>query len=1219
MKIRYYFGLLLMIAAFPLFIFAQNRLPVNGDFEAGLDFWHTGTFGSYTLPDISVDCEDVFKGSGAVRLSAETDNTRGWIEQFFPVQPETRYSVEAYIKALNVSYNRFGIQIIEYAEGSKTPLTLDIAKTLPIQIGKNSHDWTFCSGTFATGPMTDRIAVRAYIGTHGPVAQGASAWVDNLVVRSLGSAAAEYSQESPANGSFERKQTSSAPHWENGAAASDWRLWVPEAGEALSVSLDETEKTDGMYSVKITSKTKSRLCLYTETDVDPGKLYRLSMEVKTAEVMGKGVYFRVQYSSDGKKYRIPQNFKGSLPSVGTSGWHTQAEMLRNIPEDTKKIKIEIFFDSSVGTAWIDAVSFKESYEFSLSHSGIKKMEGKKTVLAPVFGDGNKNRVVEWSSSDDSVAVVDSKGCVTAVKAGAAVISARAADGNTAICVVSVEHAELKKHYALLRQRWFDRLTYGQIHDKRDSDFLLAKEQLDIDAKIRWDYMHKSAERRDLWTQYNTAQESESLTGTLADLRILARAYASEDSRWYRNSALKADILSALDWFYENRYNEKVETQNMYGNWWDWTIGTPQKLCDILILLYDRIPEKKRISYINAIEHFTPEPSVVLNGPNPLTGANLLDAATVCVLAGCIEENNRKVLSAVSALDRILTYVQKGDGFYEDGSFIQHTVFPYTGAYGAVTLAGVENLLYVLADSYWAVPASRMAIVFEWVEKAFMPLFYRGAVMDMVSGRSVARPAADDHTRGKALLARILALARFAPDPAQARIYNFVKANIVNDQRYIADTDKNYFMRMNQNDAAAFKTLLADLSVSGEFSPEQCLVYAGMDRVVHRRPNYVLGLSLFSSRTGAFEVGNGENKRGWHTAEGVTYLYNGDGLQFCDNYWASIDMHRLPGITTDSSERTNRSWSLNTGSKDWVGGSVLFDLYGAAGMDFEAEPGKSSLRAKKSWFMFDNEIVCLGSDISAADGRMVETIVDNRKLKNSGTNRFCMDGTAAVSRFGTATFSNPRWAWLEGNSEDGTDSFGYYFPQPAAVSVERNLRTGNWFANTDYGSENDILKNFFTISIPHGVNPRSRTYQYVLLPCLPQESVRAYSESPDVTVLQNSETVHAVYEKSLSIIAANFWQADSLDTQSAQNCPVNRIGSLQPCSLLFSYAETISALAVSDPTQLQAELMIELEGRPLTVSVPNDLVSAVYRDGKTIITIRTEKSGGKTYCVFLEEK
>lgn len=54
----------------------------------------------------------------------------------------------------------------------------------------------------------------------------------------------------------------------------------------------------------------------------------------------------------------------------------------------------------------------------------------------------------------------------------------------------------------------------------------------------------------------------------------------------------------------------------------------------------------------------------------------------------------------------------------------------------------------------------------------------------------------------------------------------------------------------------------------------------MARVVHARPGFAFGLSLFSPTITAYEVGNGENLKGWYTGAGMTYLR--DGRDSCGN-------------------------------------------------------------------------------------------------------------------------------------------------------------------------------------------------------------------------------------------------------------------------------------------------------------------------------------------------
>src|SRR5690606_36369454 len=148
--------------------------------------------------------------------------------------------------------------------------------------------------------------------------------------------------------------------------------------------------------------------------------------------------------------------------------------------------------------------------------------------------------------------------------------------------------------------------------------------------------------------------------------------------------------------------------------------------------------------------------------------------------------------------------------------------------------------------------------------------------------------------------------------------------------------------------------------------------------------------------------NNENAKAWYTADGMTYLYNADLGQYSGNFWPTVDMRRLPGTTTEVRQRFrgNPEGHVQDGDGEgrptnaWSGGSTLGD-YGASGMHLRRTGGTSggSPSAHKSWFMFDDEVVALGSDIKTTTprGREVETVVENRKLNAAGTNTLTVDG------------------------------------------------------------------------------------------------------------------------------------------------------------------------------------------------------------------------------------
>jgi hyaluronate lyase len=65
---------------------------------------------------------------------------------------------------------------------------------------------------------------------------------------------------------------------------------------------------------------------------------------------------------------------------------------------------------------------------------------------------------------------------------------------------------------------------------------------------------------------------------------------------------------------------------------------------------------------------------------------------------------------------------------------------------------------------------------------------------------------------------------------------------------------------------------------------------------------------------------------------------------------------------------------------------------------------STLRAKKSWFFLDDEVVCLGADINSTDGNPIHTTVENRRLSTTGNESLTIDGTPASTSPGG---ENPR--------------------------------------------------------------------------------------------------------------------------------------------------------------------------------------------------------------------
>jgi hyaluronate lyase len=111
-------------------------------------------------------------------------------------------------------------------------------------------------------------------------------------------------------------------------------------------------------------------------------------------------------------------------------------------------------------------------------------------------------------------------------------------------------------------------------------------------------------------------------------------------------------------------------------------------------------------------------------------------------------------------------VSSGDGFYGDGSFIQHTDVAYTGSYGLVLLAGMANLLALLTGSAWQVTDPAIGNLIDLVELGYAPLIHDGRMMSMASGRVIVREGSSEPVLGHTAIAAILRLAS-AADPTTA--------------------------------------------------------------------------------------------------------------------------------------------------------------------------------------------------------------------------------------------------------------------------------------------------------------------------------------------------------------------------------------------------------------------------------------------------------------------
>ena len=1038
----------------------------------------------------------------------------------------------------------------------------------------------------------------------------------------------------------------SAPYWPDGVGPEGFmNAWVPEkpALDQFMLKLDNTTKVDGEYSLYCKSTapqgTKQRVKLsYTMPEkMDYTQEYILRAKVKAVNAGNSnwgGATLRVDL--DGGSISQEKRFSG------TFDWETVELKLNkdNLVEasggkTSGKLELCVMYEYFTGELWVDDMELiSTGYTLTLDQEELKLDLGESAQLT-ALGAPEGSPIV-WTSANPEVASVDENGLVTGLKGGITSITATVDENHTASCMVVVNDPESAKYYQQMRDKWTERLTGNSYWkgEETSQDYKTILEGYDQAAQNALDLLVRDSEdqlfsdldlkiENMIGSTSTNSDDSVDYSTAVSRMLDMAKAWASKGSRYYQDEGLKADILYAMQWYYDHVYNEKLNNQEMFGNWYHWWIGIPQNLAGTVILMHDEMDPELLAGEAAVLAHFNEDPSYVYKvkgakGKMEMTSGNLADTSLVSLLRGAACDDQNAVFNGTKYFDRLASVVTSGEGIYADGSFIQHTNLAYTGGYGATLLNGVEKLVYLTDDTAWQIDEQKLDGVYDWIWNGIRPLYANGAMFDMVSGRGIARPSSSDYKTGRGILGAVALMAESAPDDIQGDIKSFAKAQLIGGAAYMGEEE--YYSGMNAAAMMAAKSIVEDPSIPAVGNQDYAHVFGAMDKFVAHSSDFSMGISYSSARTGRFEYGNGENKLGWHQSDGVTYIYNGDPDQYADNYWNTVDPQRLPGITTDHSTWAVKDWGNYTGNANYNGGSTV-GPYASVAMNFKnySSAENPNLTARKAWFVFDDEVVALGAGITGIDkDRTTETIVDNKKI--NGDNQLVVDGKTVASGMGDSEeLTDVSWAWMEGNK--GVDSMGYYFPEGSDVNVLREERTGSWAdINGSAGvSDEPVTRNYLSLAIPHGENVDNRmdsfkkeNYDYVLLPSKTQDEVKAYAENPDIQVLSNSTFVQAVRDNEAGVTGYIFW-GDHGDKELR----VGDVGGVKgSVTIVKDPSNHTMTVGMSDVLQNNDSLTFRIYGNDLTMVEGNPNVTAEFDKLGAVLTVNTKDAKGATFTVTL---
>jgi hyaluronate lyase len=776
-------------------------------------------------------------------------------------------------------------------------------------------------------------------------------------------------------------------------------------------------------------------------------------------------------------------------------------------------------------------------------------------------------------------------------------------------------------FDVLRLKWQNRAASAPALPAGDPDLRAQDNAGNAAAQQYWSTMNLGAARAALWPDLPLGTVSANVTASFTRLNALAAAYGTTGSPLQGNAAVLAAVVDGLDWMVAHAY---TAGGTAYDNWWDWQIGAPAALNAAVAAAYAALTPAQVDAYMAAIDHYMPDPTRRANLDGTLsatveTGANRLDKAFVAVMRGILGKSSAKIAAGRDAIGQALGYVASGDGFYADGSFVQHTHEPYVGAYGTVLVTNIARLYYLLNGSSWPVTDPGYLAPYDWAMRAFRLYLYDGAMMDNNRGRSIARQHTPDHVAGRGAIAAMAELAQVLPEPQAGVLKSMLKGQVQRDTTFgasyftpVATGTAGVMQGVSAFDIALLKGILADDGIAAAPEPEGARYLPATDRAVQRRDGHAYAVSLFSSkRMSAFEYGNGENYRGWWTGMGMTYLYNGDLGQYGGNYWATVDMARLAGTTTDGSGTGEPvAWKFYGNTKNTVGGAELNERFATVAMDFATlNVTGTSLAGKKAWFLFGDRVVAVGAGISSASGAGVETIVDNRALNAAGDNALTIDGIAKPASPGwSEAVAGTGWAHLAGSAA-GAD-IAWVFPDRPVLAGLRETRTGSWRTVNKAGSTDSVSASYLSLALDHGIDPAGAAYTYIVLPDRTPQEAAAFAAANPVTVLERSTSAIAVRDGEQGLTGAIFW-ADAAKTVSAGGQPW--LTSDRRAVVTVQQQGTDLQLAVADPTQVNTgTINLELN-RAAQAVVSTDPAITVTQTTPTIrMAVAVNGSAGASY-------
>ena len=597
------------------------------------------------------------------------------------------------------------------------------------------------------------------------------------------------------------------------------------------------------------------------------------------------------------------------------------------------------------------------------------------------------------------------------------------------------------------------------------------------------------------------------------------------------------------YYHKDEVSEKVhlalnlwlDNDFLNPNWWHPDIGTPMMIAPVMVLMEAELSEEQMEKGYVILERSkmgkTGQNKVWLAGNVLFTSLLKRDVDTIKLTSQAIQEE---------------LVVSMKEGVQPDWSYHQHGPQIQFGNYGLSYVKDMIKWITILRNTPFQFDENKVSILRDYVLNGQQWIIWKNQLDISACGRQLFIDSPE--LKAANLSSQITRMETLDPEFAEA----YQKAN-----QYETLSGHKHFWRS--------------------------------DFQVWRNPDFYFSVKMCSERVIGAESCNSENIQGYYMGDGATFLYQ--SAEEYRNIFPFLDWKKIPGTTTMQDNDTlpvltARGYRIES---NYVGG-VSDGEIGVAALDYN----RNGLKARKSWFMIDGKIICLGAGISSNKGQTVTTGINQTFLKGEAS----VKNREQISNVkGKQTFESPSWL-LHNN-------LGYLFPEGGNLVLQAEKIEGswNWVARRypDERIEADLLKLWFD----HGKNPAGESYQYILVPDADKEQLESLDKDLPFEI-SNRKNIQAVISKDETLAGIVFYSAGKLDGNFG--IEVNT-----PCIIMLVKKQEDLQVSIADPTQLETEIQITLAGE-----YTHD--SAKVKDGKTNITVSLPQveEAGKTITFELKQ-